>query len=429
MNSSAGVPIKANCRFIKPNGEPCKRNVDPPEQMCWQHASTWRHRLKSLTRSQTVAFSGLVLSLILAVVFGAPSLYFSYISWQDSRTKTTHTPDTPTAPKPRPTMREFFKQDFTSLPKITETVPFVAKAGWSQEIDAQLYVDLAGKAVFVGYFIPSSSHTVDICRELANEPRLTITDLEKKLSVKGGYVGENSKTKLTDLTFTGRVYIYHETNLTPKDVDRLTDLYTSKSLSLILRGFDYFLAAQQSKNISPTIQTSSQENLTPKPTNGRAPPNMQSDVAMHFINAKSPSLVLVNRSEAMARNIKWAVEVWNMDLPDRNDPLPIPVQTFDFIRGHNEAGPQSIFQDSINAGLVKPGNRLFGSATVDCPDCIRGHSYIVYIAWGRSGWVSEVLNEKLGRILAPPNFSASERSKYFDNLEATARPESRMPIQ
>jgi pimeloyl-ACP methyl ester carboxylesterase len=156
---------------------------------------------------------------------------------------------------------------------------------------------------------------------------------------------------------------------------------------------------------------------------------VKSDVTMRFIYARSPALVLVNPSEKMAENIKWAVEVWNMDLPGRNDPLPIPVQTFDFIRPHNEGGAQSIFSASITAGLVKPGNRLFGSASVDCPDCVQGHTYIVYIVWGEGGWFSEVPDEKLGRLITPRDFSAVTRAEYFKSLEVMAKAVSRMPIQ
>ena len=55
------------------------------------------------------------------------------------------------------------------------------------------------------------------------------------------------------------------------------------------------------------------------------------DVALRFVYPKSPALVLVNQSAVIARDIKWTVVLWNMDLPDRNDPLPIPVSTFDWI--------------------------------------------------------------------------------------------------
>lgn len=61
-----------------------------------------------------------------------------------------------------------------------------------------------------------------------------------------------------------------------------------------------------------------------------APPNVEA----RFVYDGDPNLVIMNVSDAIARNIKWAVGVWDLDLPERNDPLPIPIATFDWIRPH-----------------------------------------------------------------------------------------------
>ena len=58
------------CRYRKSNGEYCQRTVAIGEGMCWQHAKTFRHRFRSLTKNQTVGFFGLLLSLALAIFFG-----------------------------------------------------------------------------------------------------------------------------------------------------------------------------------------------------------------------------------------------------------------------------------------------------------------------------------------------------------------------
>ncbi len=125
------------------------------------------------------------------------------------------------------------------------------------------------------------------------------------------------------------------------------------------------------------------------------------EVGLRFVYPKEPALVIVNQSDAIARNIKWMVELWNMDLPDRNDPLPILTSAFDWIRPHQEGGPQNLFGPPNIASLLKPGNRLFGSASVSCPECSRGRTYIVYIEWGQGGWVSEVEDIQTGAPILP----------------------------
>jgi hypothetical protein len=82
MGSLPVLPTKATCHFKKENGELCKRNVDPRERMCWQHAVTWRNKWKSLTRNQALQFC---LGLVLTIMFGAPGVYFSYAGWHDPR--------------------------------------------------------------------------------------------------------------------------------------------------------------------------------------------------------------------------------------------------------------------------------------------------------------------------------------------------------
>jgi hypothetical protein len=150
--------------------------------------------------------------------------------------------------------------------------------------------------------------------------------------------------------------------------------------------------------------------------------------ALRFVYQKSPALIPVNQSNVIAKNIKWTVALWNMDLPDRDDPLPIPVSTFDWLRPNDEGGPQNLFDGPLVAPLLKPGNRLFGSASVICPECTRGRTYILYIVWGESGWFLEVENEQSGRVLIPHNFLKASRTEYFKELEAAVPARSRTPI-
>jgi hypothetical protein len=152
------------------------------------------------------------------------------------------------------------------------------------------------------------------------------------------------------------------------------------------------------------------------------------DVTLRFVYPKSPALILVNNSEVIAKNIKWSVALWNMDLPDRNDPLPIPVSTFDWIKPHNEGGPQNLFNTRIVSPLLKQGNRLFGSVSLDCPKCKRGRTYIVRITWGVGGWYAEIETGTPGKLLIPPNFLKDSRTKYFKALEAAVPEQSRISI-
>jgi hypothetical protein len=150
-------------------------------------------------------------------------------------------------------------------------------------------------------------------------------------------------------------------------------------------------------------------------------------VGLRFVYPKSPALILVNQTAAIAKNIKWTLVLWNMDLPDRDNPLPIPVSSFDWLRPNGESGPLNLFDSPTISPLLKPGNRLYGSASVSCPECSRGRTYFVYIVWGEGGWFAEVQNEQSGDVIVPNNFSKATRTEYLKMVERVP-PQSKTPI-
>jgi len=153
------------------------------------------------------------------------------------------------------------------------------------------------------------------------------------------------------------------------------------------------------------------------------------DVDLRFVNQDMPALLILNPSNVVARDIKWTVALWNQDLPDRTDPLPIPVSTFDWLRPHENGGPEALFDAPRVTSLVKPGDHLFGSASVVCPTCIRGRTYIVYIEYGKGGWFVELPDEHSGHIVLPENVSKEGRDRYFAALEQAAAEHNRVPIE
>jgi hypothetical protein len=175
----------------------------------------------------------------------------------------------------------------------------------------------------------------------------------------------------------------------------------------------------------PTNQLPDQGTAPGPKTPGPAP--QRPEVALRFVYPEAPALVIANPSDVIARDIKWTVVLWNRDLPDRMDPLPIPVSTFDWIRPHDQSGAQNLFSAPPMASLLKAGNRLYGSASAICPECSRGRSYVLYIEWGRDGWYSEVTDETSGKLFIPANFRKDTREAYFRQVEAIP-PTTRIPI-
>lgn len=164
------------------------------------------------------------------------------------------------------------------------------------------------------------------------------------------------------------------------------------------------------------------------PARAESLPGEKPDVSLRFVHPEYPALIVVNKSSVIARDIKWCVVLWNLNLPERKDPLPIPVTIFDWIRPYEESGPQDIFSEPDVMALLKTGNRLLGSATVMSPDCVHGRTYIVSIVWDEGGWFSEVENEKTGKLIIPANFLKETREAFFRELELISTLHSRIKI-
>lgn len=68
MSTDSPEPSRQTCRYKKSNGELCRRTIEAGESLCWQHAKTWRHKWKSLTRNQSILFIVGILSLVVSLL-------------------------------------------------------------------------------------------------------------------------------------------------------------------------------------------------------------------------------------------------------------------------------------------------------------------------------------------------------------------------
>jgi hypothetical protein len=151
------------------------------------------------------------------------------------------------------------------------------------------------------------------------------------------------------------------------------------------------------------------------------------DVTLRFVYAKAPALLLINKSGKLAKQIRWIVKVWDLDDPT-TEPLPIKIDTVDFLRPHSTSGPQNLLGSVLVAPFMKPGHQLFGWASVVCPDCARGHTFFVYIEWGKGGWYYEIASETSGDIFIPKHLTASEVKAYFVSARSMMPQGARIPI-
>ena len=106
-----------------------------------------------------------------------------------------------------------------------------------------IWADWDSKSSFYSVFFPKSDYTFKACKFLIPKYRKILKDPALRILLKAfknappGYKPES----WDELTFSGRVYIYHETYLLPDRIKTLTEEYEKEGLSPQFRGRDYLI--------------------------------------------------------------------------------------------------------------------------------------------------------------------------------------------
>jgi hypothetical protein len=139
-------------------------------------------------------------------------------------------------------------------------------------------------------------------------------------------------------------------------------------------------------------------------------------VSMQFMlsrGTKRPTFSFLDSSDSMARNIRWAIVLWNTEVPDEANSIPIFTYPVDWLKPHQESGAIEILGQGTN---FNTGTVLIGTAGLDCPNC-DPESYILYIKWGESGWYAKTDKRWKGQPVLPADgLTRVGREMYFKNL-------------
>ncbi len=154
------------------------------------------------------------------------------------------------AEKP-PTLFDLFKNDFSNTLKIgDEEVPI--SINWpdttTTRISRQVYMDFPAKTKFVGFYIPgavppsadvSGNKTFSACVKLleVDAVQQAFEHVSKQVAVLAGRDGQ--MTSIQDLTFSGRVLIYHDEFLSIPQKADVIRAYAAKQLDVQFMGSDY----------------------------------------------------------------------------------------------------------------------------------------------------------------------------------------------
>lgn len=151
-----------------------------------------------------------------------------------------------------PTLLDLFKKDFPSTLKASDkdvdAYTIGTPEGSTIKAKRQTYEDYEAKTKFIGFYISkpdpppkdfSGQDTFAACMELLkhNAVQETFDHFGKQVAVMSGYGDQMTTSK--ELTFSGRVLIYHEEFLSIPQKADILKAYKEKGLAVTFRGSDY----------------------------------------------------------------------------------------------------------------------------------------------------------------------------------------------
>ncbi len=138
------------------------------------------------------------------------------------------------------TIHDCFDKDFPQFLRIFNELQVGATdTGETVKVECALYLDPTTNTDFISLYVPHSSRPYVICGHLGTEIRNLREQLKSKVGINTLNPGDTKSTASKDLIFSGRVYIYHEDELTLQEQAALDNIYKQHNLSAVFRGHSY----------------------------------------------------------------------------------------------------------------------------------------------------------------------------------------------
>lgn len=153
------------------------------------------------------------------------------------------------------TLLTLYEEDFNDLLRVNEDRIITSQDGSTVTINSKVYFDFETQTKFVGFYIPSTPITFDIC--------VNLSDFYKTaLEMGNGNLAEWSQPGLQpvnnrELQFSRRIFIYHQYPLFATQKRKLFSLYESRGLSLQFRGQDYVFKKNSKNHTNKGINSDS----------------------------------------------------------------------------------------------------------------------------------------------------------------------------
>ncbi|MFH1110560.1 MAG: toll/interleukin-1 receptor domain-containing protein [Planctomycetota bacterium] len=137
-------------------------------------------------------------------------------------------------------MRQYFDTDFARVLAVFETWG-VHGPGNDVSVIARLHLDFDGNAKYGSCFVPACDNPGSRCRALLDQVDKLLR-VDSGVRVQAGHVDLDESTDSRELRFTGRLFVYTETDIPCDERRSLTVLAATRGLALRIRGPAFAMA-------------------------------------------------------------------------------------------------------------------------------------------------------------------------------------------
>jgi len=136
-------------------------------------------------------------------------------------------------------LHQYWQSDFSNMLKLTEVLQ-ISKGGQRINIGYRnIFQDHGSNTQFIGFFINENAETFKICSSLSGSVDEIINAMTSTVITKARGAADSMFTSSEDLTFSRRVFIYHESELTFEQLGLIEWQFKLRNLHAQFRGQNY----------------------------------------------------------------------------------------------------------------------------------------------------------------------------------------------
>jgi hypothetical protein len=134
------------------------------------------------------------------------------------------------------TVKEHFDSDFTTG-DVSNSMKLWMNDGKTYLLPYRVVTDFIARSKFLAFYVPDAPNAMYLCKALAENLQAPLDAVNQSLSMI--LTDGVAQTSLADLTFSGRVFIYHENLFSLQELATIESYFQSKGAAVEFRGIRY----------------------------------------------------------------------------------------------------------------------------------------------------------------------------------------------